>query len=567
MVGRKLKAISGGSPLPNEVFNASPHLLFFSTAKLIKRSGYDFGEVELDEPLERALPWAQNVFAAIEARIENCQLQITANSGRIGRARVYYTFQKEELHLSNDLRELIPYTTRKVNATAAYSVIKFGDVPERITVVEGIYSIPVGTFLFLSEGELVEAIEKGRFELEQFRPFFRLAFPMDGGDISGTQRLLESEFAAIARMRPLVAVSGGVDSTLINRLIDRAATEQYPAYFVQFTDADPERDFALRAVAGTKADLQIALFRPENTIDAFEYQGAHLVTPIGESSTISTAHFFRTFGGNGHRVVDGTLADGCYGSANYSRGVLEGIAEKPQWQLRLNELISVFLRENGLPGRDRFHPRDSMINNPLFRFMSMYIGPYANVWFNDAARLNRELEPIWLEYFDYLSTEHGHPDEWARYSVFKMVNYASRNNTAKSFDMARPGSTGIYPFMWLAVLQDQGHYKWYEKVPNGMMKFPLKKILEAYMPHDFIYRKKVGLNSCFEDWIYTEPIRSHFLGHLNRPGGIVERLMGEAGLRKLVKRYLSGPTDIYTTHLIINLAIFQNWMDHNNVHA
>jgi asparagine synthase (glutamine-hydrolysing) len=563
--GQGLTLFTALSSLPNERLHKGDGVVLFTSEQIILRGDDSFHTGELKGPLMEGLGLIQNVVACMEMRCTAGGWEITASSGRIGRARIFYTAYAGGLLLSNDLRELLPYTQRRLNRTAVYSVLKFGDVPEHMTVVQGIHTIPVGQVLSFTAADwpIVNGTTVPR---SKFKSYYRLTFPMDGGDIATTRRLLESEFALVARLNPLVPISGGVDSTLMNRLIDRAATERYPAYFVQFGPDDPEQHFARQAVAGTRADLTMAVFTPKDTLPAFEYQTRHLIQPIGESSTISTAHFFRTFGGAGHRVVDGTLADGCYGSADYGRDPLHGIAERPNWQLRLNEQISVFLRLNGLPGRDRFHPRDSMLHDPLFRFMSMYIGPYANVLFNGAEAMNTELEPDWLWYYDYLGPDRQSLDRWMMYSVFKMVNYASKNNTAKSFDMARPHSTGIYPFMWLAVLQDQGHYPWKKKVPDGIMKFTLKKILEDYMPKDFIYRKKVGLNSCFEDWIYSQPeVREHFSSLLGQKGGLTENLTGTGGMHRILKAYANGPSDIYMAHLVINLSILQAWADHHRL--
>lgn len=563
--GQGLTLFTALGALPNERLHRSEGSVLFTSEQLIFRSDDSFHTGELKGRLKDGLGLIQNVVACMEMRLTDGGWSITASSGRIGRARIFYTAYQGGLLLSNDLRELLPYTDRRLDRAAVYSVIKFGDVPEHLTVVKGIHTIPVGQFIHSDESQW--PIHRGTaIPREVFKSYYRLTFPMDGGDIATTRRLLESEFSLVSKLNPLVPVSGGVDSTLMNRLIDRAATERYPAYFIQFGPDDPEQHFALQAVAGTKADLTMAVFTPKDTLPAFEFQTAHLIQPIGESSTISTAHFFRTFGGAGHRVVDGTLADGCYGSADYGRDPLDGIAERPQWQLRLNERISVFLRLNGLPGRDRFHPRDSMLHDPLFRFMSMYIGPYANVLFNGAEEMNARLEPDWLWYYDYLGPDRQSLDRWMMYSVFKMVNYASKNNTAKSFDMARPKSTGIYPFMWLAVLQDQGHYPWKQKVPDGIMKFTLKKILEDHMPKDFIYRKKVGLNSCFEDWIYSHSeVKGHFSSLIGRKGGIAEWLTGPGGVRAILQAYATGPSDIYMAHLIINLSILQAWADHHSL--
>jgi hypothetical protein len=548
------------------IFNITEKSIVFTSEEPYTRNSGNYQKLErIDCPMAELVPQAENNFAAFEFRKEFSSWKAYAASARITRARMYFLFVNEGILWSDDLRELIPFSSKEMNPTGAFSILKYGDVPEYITVVKGIYCVPVGKQITFNADDLESWSAKKMIPRESFEFFFNLDFPMDGGDIPKTERLLEEEFAFVATLNPIVPISGGVDSTLANCLIDKFSDNAYPGYYIQFGEDDPELAFAIAAANATKAELSVALFKPEDTISSFEYQNEHAIQPIGESSTISTAYHFKQQGLSGHKIIDGTLADGCYGSTNYNRSVIGDIPDRPAWRQRLNEWIAAQLQSRKLPGYERFHPRDSYIDDPYLQFMDVYLGPFGNMWLKDSKKHSQELLPLWQYYYDYLKPSSSEQDDWMKYSVFKMVNYACKNNTAKSYDNSQPENSGLYPFTWLSILQDQGHYSWSEKSFDNTIKYPLKKILDQYMSHDFIYRKKVGLNSCFEDWIHIPFLKDHFSKIINRQNGIAEYFLGN---RKdyLLKLYANTePLHPNLARMIINMSILDAWLEKHQV--
>jgi hypothetical protein len=511
------------------------------------------------------VPKAENNFATFQLQNGVDGWSAYASSARITRARIYFLFVEEGILWSDDLRELIPYSTREMNPMGAFSILKYGDVPEYITVVKGIHCIPVGQALKFGQKEFDEWLKLGKITRTAFNFFFNLDFPMDGGDIPKTEKLLDAEFEFVASLNPIVPISGGVDSTLANCLINKFIDKPYPAYYIQFGEDDPEVKFAREAAKASKAELEIALFTPEDTIPSFEYQNEHAIQPIGESSTISTAYHFRNQKHAGHKIIDGTLADGCYGSTNYNRSIIGDIPERPQWQQQLNEWIAAQLQSRKLPGYQRFHPRDSYINDPYLQFMDVYLGPFGNMWLKDSKKHSDGLLPLWQYYYDYLKPDKSKQDDWMKYSVFKMVNYACKNNTAKSYDNSQPENSGLYPFTWKSILEDQGHYSWAEKTLENTIKYPLKKILDRYMSKDFIYRKKVGLNSCFEDWIHLPFLKDHFSKIISRPNGVAEYFLGSRKNYLLELYSKSEPLHPNLARMVINMSILDAWLERHNI--
>lgn len=551
---------------PRGLFKQSDQrFTFTSELPYIRNNGSYSAFNNTETNLEDIVRKAENNFAGFQFRDGNSGWKVCLSSARITRARMYFLLLEDGILCSDDLRELLPYSDRKMNKDGAFSILKYGDVPEYITVVDDIFCVPVGQELTFGANELSKWCQEKSIPRTAFNFFFKLDFPMDGGDIPKTEKLMEEQFAFVATLNPIVPISGGVDSTLANCLIDRFSDNAYPGYYIQFGEDDPEVVFAKEAAKATKAELEIAVFKPEDTIPSFDYQNEHAIQPIGESSTISTAYFFKKTGLKGYKVIDGTLADGCYGSANYNRSVIGEIPDRPQWRQQLNEWVAAKLQSRKLFGYQRFHPRDSFMPDPFMQFMDIYLGPFGNMWLKDAREISKRLLPLWEYYYTYLKPENTDQDDWMRYSVFKMVNYACKNNTAKSYDNSQPKNSGLYPFTWLSILEDQGHYSWAEKTLENTIKYPLKKILDQYMSKEFIYRKKVGLNSCFEDWIHEPFLKDHFSKIIGRQNGVAEYFLG-ARKNKLLHLYAKQePLHPNLARMVINISILDAWLEKHKI--
>ncbi len=546
--------------------NISDHAFTFYSEQPIGRD--DSGE--LYRPFVNAeyldiIQKAQNNFVGIQFISKGNNFKAYISSARITRARLYFIINGESIYFSYDLRQLLPYSGRRANPAASYSILKYGDVPEYITIIEDIFSVPVGRYLKFTNEDFQSFLNSGKIEITKFIPYFRLAFPMDGGNITETEKLLKNNFKFLAANKPLVPVSGGVDSTLINSLINEFSEEAYPAYYMQFGKDDPEVAFAKKAAEGTKAELEIDLMQPEDTIDAFEFQNEKLIQPIGESSTIAIAHYFKKSKQKERYVLDGTLADGCYGSTNYNTSLFANQAEKPMLVQKATEHVATWMKVRNTKGNERFYPRDTNQPDKMMQFMHMYLGPFANTWLRNAKEYTLETLPYWQMYYDFLDESKGRNDQWARYSVFKMVNYACKNNTAKTYDNTQPENGAFYPFTWLSVLQDQGHYSWLEKTKDNTIKYVLKKLLEQYKPQDFIYRKKVGLNSTFEDWIHIGETRTYLAELISKKSGIAEFFLGVKRQKFLVEKFKKERLQDNLANLVINMAIQQAWMDYNGI--
>jgi asparagine synthetase B (glutamine-hydrolysing) len=117
----------------------------------------------------------------------------------------------------------------------------------------------------------------------------------------------------------------------------------------------------------------------------------------------------------------------------------------------------------------------------------------------------------------------------------------------------------LHPYLWKDVLEEQGRISWSAKINSGIVKWPLKRLLEPYMPHCFIYRKKSGFTPDFESYTKNQKvyrlIRETFMNH-----NILDRFTNKDKFIKLIEnlptieRY-SGPL----RSLLWGLLFVQLW--------
>jgi hypothetical protein len=79
------------------------------------------------------------------------------------------------------------------------------------------------------------------------------------------------------------------------------------------------------------------------------------------------------------------------------------------------------------------------------------------------------------------------PFLYAKMSVAQFYHINSRLWTSKGYCPAQNMNINqIFPYTWKNILDEQCKLPKNVKVHNGIIKWPLKKLLEKYMPKDYI---------------------------------------------------------------------------------
>ena len=94
------------------------------------------------------------------------------------------------------------------------------------------------------------------------------------------------------------------------------------------------------------------------------------------------------------------------------------------------------------------------------------------------------------------------------------------------------------------------------KLRGSTGKYIFKKVAEELIPHDIIYRKKMGFPTPLKAWL-SGPIQRHVGKMLGEPDGFVAEHLDGAALRKLLSAHESGAVD--ATDRIWRLLNLQIW--------
>jgi asparagine synthase (glutamine-hydrolysing) len=96
------------------------------------------------------------------------------------------------------------------------------------------------------------------------------------------------------------------------------------------------------------------------------------------------------------------------------------------------------------------------------------------------------------------------------------------------------------------------------KLRGKVGKYIIKKAAEDLLPHDIIYRRKMGFPTPLKDWL-LRPEASELFSFLKAPGGLLASFVDASALAGLLERHRNGVEDV--TDRIWRLLNLQVWGD------
>ncbi len=488
---------------------------------------------------------------------------------RLGIKPFYYFWDGTLFAFSSEIKALLehPSIPASLDEEQIPEVLAFGYTAGEATLFRGIRKLMPGHHLTLSLADTAPRLKIERY-WDVPSPSATPAFDIPRSDedwIRETRRRLEET----VRMRlmsdvPLgMFLSGGVDSSAIAALIRRQTNGPVKTFAVGYREQRfSELSYAARVASAIGAEHHEILLGREEFFNSLPRLIWHEDEPIAWPSSVSLAFVSSLASREVKVVLTGEGSDELFGGY-----------ERYRWHL-LNQRVAKLYRL--LPSRLRAAVRErlassSHISGDLRRRLSHSV-------------LGRDLthESLLLDNFyaafsagdrhspltsspssycaNYLRYWNKHPKD----STLSRLLYADQKTylvelLMKQDQMSMSASIeSRVPFLDHTFVEFAAYIPRHLKIHGHEQKYVLKRAVEDLLPHDIVYRRKMGFPTPLRQWL-REPEAAPLYERLTSHDGLLASCIEMPALQALLTRHRAGAED--ATDRIWRLLNLQLWAD------
>lgn len=537
-------------------FSVTDSLIILSQDILVKTgSDGEYDVVDLHNEFPQAFKKDQD--AALNAVISDFRMAAVQKtdiesvlfliSHRAGSGRIYYLPVESGLLFSTDLRFLLGIVPFEVNPMAIYAILKYGAAPEPLTICTNVSSIPPAHYVKCD-------LQSGNLST---KPYFTFHFLFGDNQASKqphelllepVKESLERSARFLGKHHPVMLLSGGVDSSLYGAYLSRNGGDKLRAFYCAFGDHDPEFVYAKSMAERIGTHLEVAEMKKRDALDILEDVTRLTDHPFSDFSSLPITfilkHIREVVSGPA-MVIECNGGDDCFGFVHLA--TQKKYLIKHRFPAALKTLLSSFLK--GFPywkweSHDGTLARVSaLVDVQEMNYLDYFLvqAPVNYLHFEVPREWNEKIERIMDSGFSSCSTNYDSLGYRAKTTIRQLLHVNSRRWAAKAFSVGESlGMRIIYPFIWQDILVEQGKLPWHLKINNGIVKWPLKKLLEEFMPHDFIYRKKSGFVPPFVKWLTDREFNQRVQDILVDNNGYVSRIVPLRVLKELLSDAFNG---------------------------
>ncbi len=453
---------------------------------------------------------------------------------RLGIKPLYYATTPKGLLFGSELKALLqsPWLSREVDHDGLAAYLRYGYVPDPLTILKGVAKLPPGHTLTVRDGRPAE-----RRRYWEPTAFFRDgAAEVDEGEAGEAlwQRLTEAVRSHLVSDVPLGAfLSGGVDSTTVVAIMARELGTPVKTFSIGFREPGfDEQDYAREVARAFGTEHHELLVEPED-LKVLDDVLAAFDEPFSDSSAIPTYIVSRLARQHVTVALSGDGGDELF--AGYDRYLVDqrrhfvGLAGDIGLGSPLRGLSR--LLPEGMPGKRYLHnlslPRmerylDAIALFPPDRVASLLepnIGTNGETPFEPLVRAGAGLDPLSrLQNLD-LQT----------YLPGDILTKLDRMSMAHSLEARVPLLD--HPLVEFACgLPDR------LRLRAGETKYLLRRVLKGRVPDIVLTRPKRGFGVPLEIW-FSERLPNFFRERLGAGTRLEEAGLSAAGVRVLLDRY------------------------------
>lgn len=484
---------------------------------------------------------------------------------RVGKKPLHYGIFDGTLVFASEIKGILawPDVPREANLDAIHAYLTYQYVPSPLTAFKGIFKLPPAHLMVLERGK-PSRVER----------YFSLPPPRSGKHrpLEELREGLVHHLREATRLRlmsdvPLGAfLSGGVDSSAVVAMMALESPGRVKTFTIGFEEqAYDERPFARAVVERYDTDHHEYVVRP-NCMEVLPRIVWHYGEPFADSSAIATYYVAEiarqhvTVALNGDGGDESFLGYPRY--VNFRSWAKYGRIPAPVRASLLRVLKTVPASWNlTLPARALRHVINHMNDVSSRRYeqaIAIFADASKEAVYGEGLRGYLDQSPLdaldpyldkaptpasgaaWADLHTYL------PDD-----LLVKVDIASM---AHSLECRSPFLDHVL-MEWAARLPEQA------KLQGNETKALLKQAMEPYLPHDLLYRPKMGFGVPIDQWLKTD-IREFAYDTLLSGPARTRGLFNADAVRQLLDGHVRGTGNAPRIWALLMLELwYQMWID------
>lgn len=480
---------------------------------------------------------------------------------RFGVKPMLYYWDQKNFAFASELKALLALDIpREINQRSLQDYFYLEYIPGNESIIRNVFKLPNGHYLKITPGSAPEV-----------KKYYSIFDKLHGSyNAISEQKALdefESLLASSVQLRqisdvPLGAfLSGGTDSSLICALFQKQNDLPINTFTIGFdVKKYDESEYADRVAKHLKTSHRHFHLTDKDSISIVENLAEYYDEPFAAPSCIPSylvckqARSLVTVALSGDGGDELFMGYGYYGNQGLYQRLKRFYKKYPN------------IARKGIAGAMQFFSQKYQRASRLLEFENDD-DLFVNLWSQEQYMFNRQEISSLLGscYKNQTLTS-----DWKRIneldlcddekiSLFDLNNYLTNNLLYKMDSASMANSLEVRtPYLDYRLVEFSVNLPLQYKIQNGQQKYLMKKLLERYIPHDLVYRRKWGFPAPVGDWLYKD-LRYMIDKWLSKERVNAIGVLDNSTVQKTVKEFLSGK--MFHNKRVWSMIIFQMWYD------
>jgi len=489
---------------------------------------------------------------------------------RLGIKPFFYTLLNDgHFVFGSELKVLTEHNLfdKSLRDSSVEDYFTFGYIPEPNTIYQSTYKLMPGHYLLLKKGEQQIPASQEYWDIPT-QVDQSLTKDKVNDELAG--RLKEAIDIRMVADVPLGSfLSGGVDSSAVVALMSELQTEPVNACSIGFDVKEfNETDFAIEVAKRYKADHRIDIV-DQNDFDLVDHLAALYDEPYADSSAMPTFRVCELARKHVTVALSGDGADELF--AGYGRYRWHMNEEKIRQVLPLNFRKAVFKPLGKIYPKMDWAPR-FLRAKTTFQSMAMdtvegYHNSMSILRQDERDKLFSTSYKKNLNGYTSLEVFKRYKDKVKSLDSMKIAQYLDMKTYLVGDILTKVDRASMAHSLEVRVpFLDHKFVEWGFSIPSevnleqGVGKKSLKRAMEPYLPHDVLYRRKMGFSVPLADW-FKGPLKERLYKGLLSDQMVNCGYFDQAQLRKLIDQHVNGIRD--NSAPLWTLLMFESFLRQN----